>query len=58
MEKRVDAEGLMRLMERTLKSLVQDLGHDAPFVRGFRFAAETVKMEAEKPATGDASCKS
>ena len=58
MEKRVNAEGLMRLMERTLKSLVQGLGDDAQFVRGFRFATTVVKMEAEKPATGDASCKS
>jgi hypothetical protein len=41
-----------------LKSLVQDLGDDAQFVRGFRFATTVVKMEAEKPATGDASCKS
>ena len=58
MEKRVDAEGLMRLMERTLESLVQDLGDDVPFVRGFRLATAMIKMEAEKPATGDASCKS
>ena len=58
MEKRIDAEGLIRLMERTLESLAQDLGADAPFVRGFIFATEVLKMEAGKPLTGDASCKS
>jgi hypothetical protein len=52
LKNRVDTESLMRLMKRTLESLAKDLGHDAPFVRGFRFAAETVKMEAEKPTTG------
>jgi len=44
----VDTENLMRLMERILESLVRDLGEDAPFVRGFRFATETVKTETER----------
>jgi 4-diphosphocytidyl-2C-methyl-D-erythritol kinase len=55
MEKRIDAEGLIRLMERTLESLAQDLGADAPFVRGFIFATEVLKMEAGKSVTGAAS---